>query len=383
MVFTNHLATGLMLYFSSIIIMAITKIDMQRFLDLQLQMPVFDVRSPGEYVHAHIPGAFSLPLFTDEERKVIGTLYKHQGQQRAIKEGLDFFGPNMRAMVTQVEKTVETWANCAQQLKEPIPNTLAPRQPVIVHCWRGGMRSGAVAWLLSLYGFEVYQLTGGYKVFRNWALEQFQKNYHFRILAGYTGSGKTMLLHQLKEKSELIIDLEQLAHHKGSAFGGIGQPPQPTQEMFENLLAVELANIGERSCWIEDESQRIGQLHIPHSLWKTMRNKPLFFVDIPFEERLRFITEDYGHCDPEKMKLSIERIQKRLGPLETKTALQHLQQGELQHCFAILLKYYDKYYHKGLYNRENPEVLINKITCLTVDKEWNTEKLLACTTANA
>jgi tRNA 2-selenouridine synthase len=380
---TNLFATVLLLYFSSTIIMAITKIDMQRFVELQHQMPVFDVRSPGEYLHAHIPGAFSLPLFTDEERKVIGTLYKQQGQQRAIKEGLDYFGPNMRTMVTQVEKTVEDWTASLSHTKVPIPNSSGEKQPVIVHCWRGGMRSGAVAWLLSLYGFEVYQLTGGYKVFRNWALGQFQKNYHFRILAGYTGSGKTMMLHQLKEKAAPVIDLEQLAHHKGSAFGGIGQLPQPTQEMFENLLAVALASIGEQPCWIEDESQRIGQLHIPHPLWKTMRNQPLFFVDIPFEERLRFITEDYGHCDPEKMKLSIERIQKRLGPLETKTALQHLQEGDLQLCFSILLKYYDKYYQKGLYNRDNPEALINKIPCESVDLEWNTEKLLACITANA
>lgn len=368
--------------------MAIKKIDIETLLTLRQQMPVLDVRSPGEFHHAQIPGAFSLPLFSDDERKVIGTLYKQQGKQRAIKEGLDYFGPKMRAMVSEVEKIIEGW-----QLSNPQPSTaqqeitsqsdFTASASIIVHCWRGGMRSGAVAWLLDLYGFTVYQLTGGYKVYRNWVLDQFQKDYSFQILAGYTGSGKTLTLHHLKESGQAIIDLEKLANHKGSAFGGIGQPPQPTQEMFENLLALDLFTIGDKPCWVEDESQRIGQLHIPHSFWKTMRSQPVFFMDIPFEKRLGFINEDYGHCDREKMIASIERIQKRLGPLETKTAIQHLRDGELQACFAILLKYYDKYYGKGLYNRENAETLINKIPCLNVDRVTNAEKLIACISEKA
>jgi tRNA 2-selenouridine synthase len=370
--------------------MAITKISIEEFLRLQQQMPVFDVRSPGEYQHAQIPGACSLPLFSDEERKVIGTLYKQQGKQRAIKEGLDYFGPKMRAMVSAVEKIAETHNSNQQEQEnathfhETNPNIDASKGPaVIVHCWRGGMRSGAVAWLLDLYGFTVYQLTGGYKVYRNWVLNQFQKEFALHILAGYTGSGKTLTLHHLQERGQTILDLEKLANHKGSAFGGIGQPTQPTQEMFENKLAMALFAIGDAACWVEDESQRIGQLHIPHSFWKTMRAQPVFFMDIPFEQRLAFINEDYGHCDREKMIASIERIQKRLGPLETKTAIHHLTEGELQPCFAILLKYYDKYYGKGLYNRENPEALINKIPCSSVDRITNAEKLLACITANA
>jgi len=377
---TNSSVTILKGYFSGTIIMAITKIDIEHFLKLQHQVPVFDVRSPGEYQHAQIPGAYSLPLFSDEERKVIGTLYKQEGKQRAIKEGLDYFGPKMRAMVSQVEKIVETWKEKTDA--EVYPKATAEGPSIIVHCWRGGMRSGAVAWLLDLYGFQVYQLIGGYKVFRNWALIQLQKEYALRILAGYTGSGKTVLLHSLKEQGETVLDLEMLASHKGSAFGGIGLPPQPSQEMFENLLATELFKIGSQPCWVEDESQRIGQLHIPHSFWKTMRAKPVFFIEIPFEERLQFITEDYGKCDPQQMQQSIERIQKRLGPLETKTAIQHLQLGELEACFAILLKYYDKYYLKGLTNRENLEGLINKIPCSNVDRLINAEKLLECITAN-
>lgn len=369
-------------------LMAIKKIDIETLLTLRKQMPVVDVRSPGEFNHAQIPGAFSLPLFSDDERKVIGTLYKQQGKQKAIKEGLDYFGPKMRSMVAEAEKITEDWKRTnphpgtAQQEANPQIDVTAGAS-IIVHCWRGGMRSGAVAWLLDLYGFTVYQLTGGYKVYRNWVLDQFQKEYSLQILAGYTGSGKTLTLHHLKESGQTIIDLEKLANHKGSAFGGIGQPAQPTQEMFENLLATDLFDIADNACWVEDESQRIGQLHIPHSFWKTMRKQPVFFMDIPFERRLEFINEDYGQCDREKMEAAIERIQKRLGPLETKTAIQHLSHGDLQACFAILLKYYDKYYGKGLYNRENAEALINKIPCLNVDRITNAEKLIACISENA
>ncbi|MEX1202776.1 MAG: tRNA 2-selenouridine(34) synthase MnmH [Ferruginibacter sp.] len=368
--------------------MAITKIDVEHFLILQHQMPLLDVRSSSEFQYAQIPGAFSLPLFSDEERKVIGTLYKQEGKKRAIKEGLDYFGPKMRAMVSQVEKMVETWneklnadVSLNENKKAPL-NDIIEAPCIIIHCWRGGMRSGAVAWLLDLYGFQVYQLIGGYKAYRNWALEQLQKQYAFRILAGYTGSGKTNILHSLKGNGETVLDLEMLASHKGSAFGGIGLPPQPSQEMFENVLATALFNIGNQPCWVEDESQRIGQLHIPHTLWKTMRTKPVFFIEIPFGERLQFIIEDYGKCDPQQMQQSIERIQKRLGPLETKTAIQHLRQGELEACFTILLKYYDKYYLKGLTNRENLEGLLHKIPCCNVDSLINAEKLIACITAN-
>ena len=346
--------------------MAVHRLLINEFLSLAGQLPVFDVRSPGEYNHAHIPGAHSLPLFTDEERKIVGTLYKQQGRQRAIKEGLDFFGPKMRQMVETVEKTT------------------APLQTnkILLHCWRGGMRSGAVSWLLGLYGFEVYVLEGGYKVYRNQVLQSFTEDRDCTILGGYTGSGKTAILQELQKKGHNIIDLEGLASHKGSAFGGIGLPAQPTQEMFENLLAMELDRIGHQHFFLEDESQRIGILNIPHEFWKTMRTKEIYFVDIPFEERLANIVEEYGQCDKDRLQLAIERIQKRLGPLETKTALLQLEQNEIAACFAILLSYYDKQYTKGLNNRENPAALLNKIPCLSVDTISNTEKLLLCCSDN-
>lgn len=359
--------------------MPVKRISIEEFLTLSRELPVFDVRSPGEFVHAQIPGAYSLPLFSDEERKVVGTAYKQQGKQPAIKLGLDYFGVKMRAMVEEVEKLVAGRLLISQPDKE----VSAPEsRPVLVHCWRGGMRSGAVAWLLDLYGFEVYTLAGGYKAYRNWVLTNFEKDYDFKILGGYTGSGKTTILQQLQHQGNPVVDLEKLANHKGSAFGGIGQGDQPTQEMFENMLAAELHKKEKDTIWLEDESQRIGKLHIPHRLWEIMRTKPIYFIDIPFEERLIYIVQEYGVLAKDHLALSIERIQKRLGPLETKTALEHLKNDDIAACFSILLHYYDKHYGKALHNRENIDRLLNKIPSPSVDCVINAEKLVVCTTAN-
>lgn len=393
--------------------MPVQKVNIDLFMKLAKEHTIIDVRSPGEYKQAHIPGAYSLPLFDNEERKVVGTAYKQQSRETAIKIGLDFFGKKMVKMVEEVEKLMEDKFKMSEgggrEKIEAKPRT------ILVHCWRGGMRSAGVAWLLDLYGFKVYTLAGGYKVFRNWVLDQFEKAYPFVIIGGYTGSGKTGILHQLRNRGENIIDLEDLAGHKGSAFGNIGLPAQPSQEMFENKLAVELRRIDERcdmtddggeaqdsnfqalpnhqlhattnrtqltindrpsTIWIEDESQRIGTVNIPLSLWKQIRTKPLIFLNIPFEERLEYIVSGYGKADKEKLINATIRIQKRLGGLETKTAINFLIEGDLKESFRILLKYYDKYYTKGLRNRENWEELVTEIECEQVDEEGNALKVL-------
>ncbi|MDB5197190.1 MAG: mnmH [Flaviaesturariibacter sp.] len=328
---------------------------------------VIDVRSPGEYKHGHLPGSVSLPLFTDEERKVVGTAYKQESREKAIKTGLDYFGPKMRPMVETVEALLEE-------------RSLDKNTPLCLYCWRGGMRSGAVAWLLQLYGFKIKVLAGGYKAFRNHVLQTFEKDFSFKVLGGYTGSGKTEILHALREKGEIVIDLEALANHKGSAFGNIGMPEQPTQEMFENQLALELHKLRTDSdedssgarpnsylspIWIEDESQRIGLLNIPHPLWKRLRQSPVHFLDAPFEERLRHIVAEYGTLDKVRLAEAISRITKRLGGLQTKQALQYLEEEAVTECFSILLSYYDKHYQKALQNRENLDNLLIRIPCET------------------
>jgi tRNA 2-selenouridine synthase len=332
---------------------AIKKITLPEFLDLAANHPVIDVRSPGEYHHAHIPGAHSLPLFNDEERKVVGTAYKQESREQAIKIGLEYFGKKMVAMVEEVEKL-------AGNNKPGVGSS----KTILIHCWRGGMRSAGVAWLLDLYGFKVYTLIGGYKSYRNWVLGQFEKEYNIRIIGGYTGSAKTYVLKELQKQKEAVVDLEGIANHKGSAFGNIGLPAQPSQEMFENLLAAQLSTVNCQQStvlWMEDESQRIGSVNIPSPLFQHMRTKPVYFLDIPFEERLDHLVSEYGKLDREKMVNAIMRIQKRLGGLETKNAINFLIEGNTKESFRILLRYYDKWYGKSLQSRDNWEQLVSTI----------------------
>lgn len=357
--------------------MPVTKITLERFLDFSETMPILDVRSPGEYKRAHIPGAYSLPLFTDEERKIVGTLYKQESRKQAIKSGLDFFGVKMRNLV---ETTEEILSMHIAAIRNPINIAEVPsdeKQPVLVHCWRGGMRSGAVAWLLDIYGFRVYTLDGGYKSFRKWVLEQFKKDYSFNILSGFTGSGKTEILQRLQKEGIPMIELEGLAQHKGSAFGNLGMPVQSGQEMFENKLAINLKKIHSvrSTVWIEDESQRIGDVNIPTDLWKLMRSKTVTFLDVPFEERLKYIVQQYGVFEKEKIESGILRIKKRLGGLETKESLNALAENRMDDCFRILLKYYDRGYKKGLATRSASETKIQTVICETVT-ENNYTKLI-------
>ncbi len=355
--------------------MAIQKLTIEEFVQLAKANPVLDVRSPGEYNHAHIPAAHSFPLFTDEERKIVGTAYKQQSREAAIKIGLDFFGTKMKKMVEEAEEIIK---NHSTSNTKPQPSNI-----VLVHCWRGGMRSAGIAWLLDLYGFKVYTLVGGYKAYRKWVLAQFEKQYNFNIVGGYTGSGKTLLLQEIAKHGKPVIDLERIANHKGSAFGALGEEKQPGQEMFENMLAQKLSATENskpvtENIYIEDESQRIGNVQIPIQLWNTMRRSPIFFVEVPFSERLTYLTEEYGRFEKDQLSDAVLRIQKRLGGLAAKNAINFLEEGNYRECFRILLNYYDKWYTKGLHNRENLASLLNKIPCTSVDTGINAEKLLSC-----
>lgn len=346
--------------------MGIEKIPVEQFVQLSQIHTVIDVRSNAEYSHAHIPGASSIPLFNDEERAMVGTIYKQQSREDAIKKGLDLFGPKMKEMLLEAEALIK--------------EKNAEDKTVLVHCWRGGMRSAAVAWLLDLYGFKVYTLTGGYKAFRNWVLNEFNKKHAFQILGGNTGSGKTIVLHALKEMNEAVVDLEGIAGHKGSAFGNIGLPKQPSQEMFENLLAVairtEQKKYPNKKIWLEDESQRIGTVNIPQTMWVHMRKCEIVFLNIPFGARLDYLVNTYGILDWVELRDAIMRIQKRLGGLETKTAIAALEEKDMHGCFDILLKYYDKQYSKGLENREEPKPQLMIVEAEEVNDLKNAGKII-------
>ena len=343
--------------------MAVQKINIADFINQQATGIIIDVRSPAEFDHAHIPTAQNLPLFSNEERAIIGTTYKKQSREAAIKAGLPLFGNKMLGMI----ETVESW------MIEKQKNNTSDKPIIYIHCWRGGMRSAAVAWLLDVYGYKVIQLTGGYKAYRNWVLAQFNIPYSCKVLGGYTGSGKTEILQELQKRKYSVIDLEGLAHHKGSAYGAIGQAIQPSQEMFENSLAHSLLeqNKNKGPIWIEDESQRIGTVLIPTPLFQLMRNSTCYFLTIPFEERLNFILEGYGKFDKQSLMNATLRIQKRLGGLETKTAINHIIEGEFKEAFFILLKYYDKWYEKNVNKEPLPKIELIPIIAEKVDPLLN------------
>ncbi|RZK23469.1 MAG: tRNA 2-selenouridine(34) synthase MnmH [Hymenobacter sp.] len=300
--------------------------------------PILDVRAPAEYAQGHIPGALSLPLFTDEERARIGTTYKQVNPDKAVLLGLDFFGPKMRRMVEEARK-------------------LAPGQEVRLHCWRGGMRSGAVQWLLELGGLRVNLLDKGYKDYRRWALAELARPRQLRVLGGYTGSGKTAVLHALAAQGEPVLDLEGLANHQGSSFGGLGQPPQPTQEQFENDLAAALAALpADRPIWVEDESRSIGSLAIPGEFFAQMQAASLLVLDVPRAARVQYLAADYGRHDAGALASAVLRLRKRLGGLVTKEALGAIAENDMPRMVELVLAYYDKTYGYGL--TERPSAIV-------------------------
>ncbi len=291
---------------------------------------LIDVRSPAEYTYAHVPSALSLPLFNDEERAKVGTIYKQVSPESALLKGLDFVGPKMSGFIKKAIK----WS---------------PDRRVIVQCWRGGKRSGSMAWLLKFAGFDVLTVAGGYKAYRNFILQQFE-NQQIKpiILGGKTGSGKTFILKELAKQGEQIIDLEALANHKGSAFGWIGENPQPSSEQFDNDLYEVFRKIDPtRRVWIENESRSIGSVFIQQGFWNQMRSAPLIHIEVPFDTRVKHLVEGYCQTSQADLVASFEKIPKKLGYDQAKKAVEFVQNGDYEAAAAIGLKYYDKAYNFG------------------------------------
>jgi tRNA 2-selenouridine synthase len=316
----------------------IHQLNIQEFLPQSKEHLTIDVRSEGEFNYGHIPHAVNLPLFNNEERKKIGTLYKQKGKNDAILAGLDIVGPKMSGFVRFAQAGIKD-------------------NKVFVHCWRGGMRSGSMAWLFNQFGYDVFVLKGGYKAYRHQVLEQIAASFRFIVLGGRTGSGKTAVLQKLKEMREQVIDLEDLANHKGSAFGALGQPVQPSTEHFENMLAEELKlfDIAKR-VWLEDESKTIGKVFIDLNLWNNMRHAPVFVIDLPLEVRLKRLVADYGENHLEGLEQSLINIERRLGNEEWKKAIDALREKDFKRVANITLYYYDKAYDKGLTLKDTKEV---------------------------
>ena len=300
---------------------------------LEADGPILDVRSPAEYDQAHIPGAVSLPLFSDDERAEIGTLYKQQGRGPAVRRGLALVGPRLESLAADLQRHASA----------------AGGAPLRLHCWRGGMRSGSVAWLAGTLELPVLLLDGGYKRFRRWALELFEQSWPVRLLGGRTGSGKTELLLALQRRGTAVIDLEGLAHHRGSSFGALGLPPQPSSEHYENRLAMALRQLrGASEIWLEAESSQVGRCRIPAGLWRQMQQAPVLEVRRPLEQRLDHLVAIYGVQDPDALADATRRIARRLGPQRTAAALEAIEQRDWRTACRQMLDYYDRCYDHEL-----------------------------------
>jgi len=324
------------------------KISAEDCLSQLSDLPLLDVRSPAEYAGGHIPGALSLPLFTDQERAEVGTLYKQQGPQQAFLRGLELAGSKLRWYAEEGQR-------------------LAPQGRLMLHCWRGGQRSASLGWLLQQAGFEVKLLQGGYKAYRQQLLADLSAPRNpMLILGGYTGSGKTLILQQLAARGASVIDLEKLAHHKGSAFGALGEQPQPTVEQFENDLHYAWRSLSfAQTTWLEDESRSIGRVYLPDPFWRQMLRSPLIFLDLPLECRIEQLVKLYAPYGQQQLQDSFERIAKRLGGQHVKAALEALEKDDFAAAAAIALQYYDKAYLHSLRHRDAST--IRKVSLPTAD----------------
>ena len=312
----------------------IRNISITDFLGLREDIALIDVRTPAEFAQGHVPGAVNIALFSNEERVHVGTTYKQVGREEAILLGFDLTGAKWSGFI-----------------KEAL--AMAPNKRVAVHCWRGGMRSGAMAWALNLYGFEVYLIDGGYKRYRNWVRKRFEDSLHLVVLGGLTGSGKTKLLHKLRTDGEQVIDLEHLARHQGSAYGSMNKMVQPTQEQFENNLAGCISALDQQCrTWVEDESLTIGRVSIPNGFWQQLRRAILVDVQVAAEQRVAALVEEYGNLDKDFLVECTERIRKRLGPEQTKNAITAIHEKRMADFIKLALVYYDKTYRTGLATRD-------------------------------
>ena len=324
--------------------MQIKQLPVKEFIENSNEKIIIDVRSPLEFTKGHIPGAVNIPLFNDEERKDVGTLYKKKGKKEAVLKGLEFVQPKLKSFVEEVLQIMQN-RNCSE---------------VFVYCWRGGARSESFTWLLKTSGIKAARLESGYKAYRNHVLGTFDKAYRFILLSGKTGCGKTEILMHLEKKGLQILDLEGIACHKGSAFGDLGQKKQPSPQQFENNLAYVLNRSDEQKIiWVENESPGIGGLFIPMGIRKIMEKAPIVNINLPESERIIRITKEYGGFTNERLEEKIKKISRKLGSENTKKAIDSLYMNRLEQAIKILLKYYDKTYTHYIEKHESGKTILN------------------------
>lgn len=335
---------------------SLNKIDIEKFMALIATFPVADVRSPSEFRTGHIPGAYNIPLFDDEERTIVGTKYKKEGRRNAILKGIELTGP---AMHTKLQAALK----------------IATDNKILIHCWRGGMRSEAMAWLFSLGDISTEVLEGGYKSYRHYVLSGLAEKKKVIVLGGMTGSSKTHILKHIRNLHHQVIDLEGMANHKGSAFGALGQSPQPSSEHFSNLLHEQWNKTDERTpVWLEDESRNIGTVFMPDVFFEHLRLSPTIVLLMSVEKRLPRLVGEYSTYPKDQLKESVERISKRLGGDKASDAIAAIETGDFAKAIEITLKYYDKTYMYSISKKHSGQVIY--IETDTDDIEANAGKVL-------
>ncbi len=332
-------------------------IPIEEFLELAERYPVVDVRSPAEFEHGRFPGAVNIPLFSNEERAIVGTTYTQESPEKAFSTGLQIAGPKMASFVEKARATARD-------------NTL------LMYCWRGGKRSHSMAWLFDTAGMDVYVLEGGYRAFRRHVKASFLKPLPLTVLGGMTGSGKTEILHALKKRGEQVIDLERLARHKGSVFGALGEEKQPATEQFENNLFMVWKQLDPRkTTWIEDESKAIGRVFIPDELFNQMKTAPLVDIHLDRNYRIQRLVRDYAQYDAGELISSVQKIERRLGGVNARKCITAIQNRDFAAAAGLLLRYYDKTYRHAM--ASHPRKTVYTISLPGNDPETNAQIILS------
>lgn len=297
---------------------------------LQMDAIIVDTRSPSEYEHDHIPGSVNIPIFENNERDEIGKLYKAD-QKKAFNLGLEYYSKKLPNLVGDIRKL--------------------PDKPVVIYCFRGGMRSKAITQMADLIGYEAYQLEGGYKAYRAYVRENlynYMPPFRFVVLWGKTGTAKTRII----QKLEPAIDLEGLAQHRSSLFGGIGLEPR-SQKMFESLLFFELKkHEDEKFVFTEGESQKIGDVIIPNAVYKAIKEGINVRVEAGMERRVQVTVDEYFKPEwKEDIKSVIRKLRQKLGGEKTERLLQQMDDNEFEKVAETLLTdYYDPLYEHTVDN---------------------------------
>ena len=345
-------------------------LDIQQFMARRdAGLPVVDARSPAEYAHGHIPGALNIPTLSDDERARVGTAYAKGGPEAAVHLALNLVGPQLAGKLAHARETLRS---C---LPSPRGHT---RPEVLLHCWRGGMRSNAMAWLLELGGYSALVLEGGYNSYRRHVRQTLATcPAPVLVLGGMTGSGKTAMLHALAERGHQVIDLEGLANHRGSAFGAVGLGAQPSGESMENALCEMWRSLDpSRPVWLEDEDKRIGNIALCDEFFSHIRTGRLVLVEIPFETRVNYLAGEYAAPQWQNMLTTcLWRLEKRLGSERTRRCADDIAAGRYREAVAEVLVSYDALYRRQLEKHGRPPFAVLQLA--THDTALAAEQLAA------